>query len=493
MLLFLIGLAILIVGYFVYGRIVENILAPDDRKTPAFTNYDGVDYIGLPHWKNMLIQLLNIAGVGPIIGVILGIKFGAIVFLLMPLGNVFGGAVHDFVSGMMSIRNKGANLPKSIRINLGEKYYKIFSIFMVLLLLLVVAVFVNVPANLINSLTPNTEFFYISVVLIFLYYIVATLFPVDKIIGNFYPIFGALLLIGTIAIFISMMYHAFSNPNLLSESAAFQEGKFTTPIIPVLFVTIACGIMSGFHATQSPIIARTMKNERQARSSFYGMMIVEGIIGMIWAGAGIMIYNLFPEYMSINPNTVLYNITDYFLGSYAGAITIIAVIILAITSGDTAMRSLRLSLAEILNMEQKSFSKRILLVVPLIVVISVLIYWSNLNVKTFNYLWNYFAWGNQVLAASTLLGASAWLIGQGKNSIITIIPGAFMTFIVTSFILWTSPENGGPMGLGLNLYVSYVISAVITAILVYFSYYMGKKLYNEKVLDSSGVLIKKLY
>ena len=184
MLLFLIGLAILIVGYFVYGRIVENILAPDDRKTPAFTNYDGVDYIGLPHWKNMLIQLLNIAGVGPIIGVILGIKFGAIVFLLMPLGNVFGGAVHDFVSGMMSIRNKGANLPKSIRINLGEKYYKIFSIFMVLLLLLVVAVFVNVPANLINSLTPNTEFFYISVVLIFLYYIVATLFPVDKIIGN---------------------------------------------------------------------------------------------------------------------------------------------------------------------------------------------------------------------------------------------------------------------------------------------------------------------
>lgn len=490
MTLFLVGLLILIVGYFVYGRIVEKILAPDDRETPAFTNYDGVDYIGLPHWKNMLIQLLNIAGVGPIIGVILGIKFGAIVFLLIPLGNVFGGAVHDFVSGMMSIRNKGANLPKNIRINLGQKYYSFFSVFMILLLLLVVAVFVDVPAELINSLTPNSEFFYLSVVLIFAYYIIATLFPIDKIIGNLYPIFGGLLLIGSIAIFISMMYHAFQNPALLSESDAFQAGKFTTPIIPVLFVTIACGIMSGFHATQSPIIARTMKNERQARSSFYGMMIVEGIIGMIWAGAGMMIYNLFPEYMSINPNKVLHHITTYFLGNFVGAITIIAVIILAITSGDTAMRSLRLSIAEMLHIEQKSFSKRILLVVPLIFIISGLIWWGHLSAETFNRIWNYFAWGNQVLAASTLLGASAWLIGQGKNSIITIIPGAFMTFIVTSFILWTSPKHKGPIGFGLDLHVSYVIAGIITIGLVYFTYYMGKRLYNEKALDSSGVLIK---
>ncbi len=473
MTLFLLGIVLLIVGYFVYGRFVEKILAPDDRPTPAMTSYDGVDYVELPHWKNMLIQLLNIAGVGPVIGVILGIKFGAIVFLLIPLGNVLGGAVHDFVSGMMSIRNNGANLPKTIRINLGEKYYKVFSWFMVFLLLLVVAVFVNVPANLINSLVPNHNIFWYSVIAIFVYYIVATLFPVDKIIGRLYPFFGGMLLIGTIAIFVAILWQGFQNPSIFSESEAFKAGKFTQPIIPVLFVTIACGIMSGFHATQSPIIARTMKTERQAKSSFYGMMILEGIIAMIWAGAGMAIYNLFPEYLQINPNTVLYHITNYFLGSYAGAITIIAVIILAITSGDTAMRSMRLSLAEMLNIDQKSFYKRFSLCIPLIVLISILIWWSNQSAATFNKLWNYFVWGNQVLAASTLLGATSWLIAQGKNYFITLIPGAFMTFIVTSFILWTSKEHQGPAGLGLDLYVAYILAGIITAILIYFSYKKG--------------------
>ena len=204
MLLFISGIIALIAGYFIYGRIVEKILAPDDRMTPAKVSYDGVDYVELPHWKNMLIQLLNIAGVGPVIGVILGIKFGAIVFLLIPIGNVIGGAVHDFVSGMMSIRNNGANLPKLIRMNLGEGYYRFFSWFMVLLLLLVVAVFVNVPANLINLLTPGAEFFWLSVGIIFMYYIMATLFPVDKLIGRLYPFFGALLLVGTVAIFITL-------------------------------------------------------------------------------------------------------------------------------------------------------------------------------------------------------------------------------------------------------------------------------------------------
>ena len=475
MLLFLFGIVALVAGYFIYGRIVEKILAPDDRKTPAIASYDGVDYVQLPHWKNMLIQLLNIAGVGPVIGVILGIKFGAIVFLLIPLGNVLGGAVHDFVGGMMSLRNNGANLPKLINMNLGKGYYRFFSWFMIFLLFLVVAVFVNVPANLINLLTPTDELFWVSVTAIFLYYIVATLFPVDKIIGRIYPLFGGMLLVGTVVIFVALLAEGISNPAIFTESEAFKAGLITQPIIPCLFVTIACGIMSGFHATQSPIIARTMRSERQARSSFYGMMILEGIIAMIWAGAGMAIYNMFPNLMAENPNNVLYYITDYFLGAGMGAVAIIAVIILSITSGDTAMRSMRLSLAEMLNIDQKLFYKRLLLCLPLIAIIAALIWWSNLSAATFGKLWNYFAWGNQVLAASTLLAATAWLIAQGKNYVITLIPGAFMTFIVSSFILWTSPAHGGPMGRGWELIPAYIAAGVITALLVYFAWKQGSK------------------
>lgn len=286
----------------------------------------------------MLIQLLNIAGVGPVIGVILGIKFGAIAFLIIPVGNIIGGAVHDFVGGMMSLRHNGANLPELIRMNTGKAFYWIFSAFMIFLLLLVVAVFINIPARLIDGFWPSTALFWTAVIAIFLYYIAATLFPVDKIIGSVYPLFGALLILGTFAIFAVLMFHAAGNPALLSESEAFRANMLTpannSPILPMLFVTIACGILSGFHATQSPIIARTMEHEKQAKSSYYGMMVLEGVIGMIWAAAGLAIYNLFPELMQENPTNVLSKITTHFLGSWVGAVTVISVIILAVTSGD---------------------------------------------------------------------------------------------------------------------------------------------------------------
>ncbi|MEG1980739.1 MAG: carbon starvation CstA family protein, partial [Victivallaceae bacterium] len=305
MVVFLLGMAILILGYFTYGRFIERILGPDDRKTPAKTNFDGVDYVVLPHWKNMLIQLLNIAGVGPVIGVILGIKFGVIAFLIIPIGNIIGGAVHDFVAGMMSVRYNGANLTALIRMTTGKLFYYIFSIFMVVLLLLVVAVFINIPAELVAGFFKSGNGFWIAVAVIFVYYIAATLFPVDKIIGSIYPIFGALLLIGSLAIFVVLMFESARAPELLSESAAFKAQMWTSannhPILPMLFVTIACGILSGFHATQSPIIARTMAHEKQARSSFYGMMVVEGIIGMIWAAGGMAMYNLQPMLMQKNP------------------------------------------------------------------------------------------------------------------------------------------------------------------------------------------------
>lgn len=482
---FLGGIILLIVGYFTYGRFVERILEPDDRETPAKKFYDGVDFVVIPNWKNMLIQLLNIAGVGPVIGVILGIKFGAVVFLIIPVGNIIGGAVHDFVSGMMSIRHGGANLPKLIRITLGKPYYAFFSVFMCFLLLLVVAVFINVPATIFNILTPGHEFFWLAVAVIFLYYICATMFPVDKIIGMIYPFFGAMLMIGSFALFLMLLKAGAADPGLFQESAAFKAGMFKEPIIPLLFVTIACGILSGFHATQSPIIARTMETERHGRRNFYGMMIVEGIIAMIWAAGGLAIYNMFPELMAKSPNLALEFITKTFLGKGMGGITLIAVIILAITSGDTAMRSLRLSLAEIFKIDQKPFKKRLGICIPLIVIVALLLWWSNSSAKSFNNLWNYFAWGNQVLAASTLLGATVWLVMQKKPAWVTLLPGMFMTFIVTTFILWTSPRHSAilPYGVGMDLPVAYACGGIITVILAAWVMRRGTAMQSIKVED----------
>ncbi len=479
MLYFFLGLALLVLGYYTYGRYIEKILAPDDRKTPAVANYDGVDFVTLPHWKNMLIQLLNIAGVGPVIGVILGIKFGDIVFLIIPVGNILAGATHDMLSGMMSMRHGGTNLPALIRQNLGNAYYKFFSWFTILLLLLVVAVFINVPANLIDKAFPQYEIFWLTVGAIFLYYIVATLFPVDKIIGKIYPFFGLMLLVGTVSVFVSICMHLVSNPDLLSETPKFAEMKWCAenghPIVPLLFVTIACGIISGFHATQSPIVARTVASEKQARSTFYGMMVLEGLIAMIWAAAGLAVYNLVPEYFAKSPTDVLIYVTQHFLGSWMGVVTVFAVVILAITSGDTAMRSARLSIAEMFGVEQKPILNRFLTTLPLIVLTIGLLAWSQISVETFNNLWNYFAWGNQVLAASTLLAASVWLFRLSKNGYVALLPGMFMAFIVLSYILWISPHHGGPLGFGLDLALAYGIGGALTITLAAWVFIRAKK------------------
>lgn len=495
MLMFFLGLLALYFGYALYGRFVEKILQPDDRTTPARLFADGVDYVVLPHWKNMLIQLLNIAGVGPVIGVILGVKFGPIVFLIIPFGNIIGGAVHDFVAGMMSLRHKGANHPALIRMATNTPVYVAFSVFMCFLLLLVVAVFINVPAALISGMVPSsaaitvfgvpfTPVLLLSILLIFLYYIASTIFPIDKIIGKIYPVFGLMLLIGTAAIMVSLVWHeSFITPNLLKTNPEslplFQSFQEKNPILPCLFVTIACGILSGFHATQSPIIARTMISEKQARSSFYGMMVVEGAIALVWAAAGYAIYNLMPEQINANPNHVLLVITKHFLGSWMGSLTVIAVIILAITSGDTAMRSLRLSLAEIFHLDQRRAHSRILLCLPIIGIVIALLFWSNIDKKSFGLLWNYFAWGNQVLASFTLLSCSVWLFSLRRNGFVTLIPGIFITFIVATFILWTSPEHGGPYGFGLELPLAQTIGLALALLLGFWAWRSG----NHRIGD----------
>ena len=502
MLLFLGGIAFLVIGYFVYGKLVEKIFGPDDRETPAVKYADGTDYVTLPRWKNMLIQLLNIAGIGPVIGVILGIKFGIVALVIIPVGCVLMGAVHDMAAGMMSIRDKGANLPKIVHKNLGVHYNIFFEWFMVILLLLVVAVFINIPANLINTTvqgfsTPNDpvaaeafqpeNFFWVAVVAIFCYYVIATMFPVDKIIGKVYPFFGLMLLVGTLAIFVALLVAGFKEPSILQESAAFKAGMWksdTHPVFPLLFVTIACGIISGFHATQSPIIARTMKSEREAKSDFYGMMILEGIIAMIWAVGGLAIYNLKPEFMTKSGPVVLCEITTHFLGTWMGTITVMAVVILAVTSGDTALRSTRLSLSEMLHIPQQSFLPRFLTCLPLIVLVAGLLYWSNTDAASFNKLWNYFAWGNQVLAATTLMAGTVWLLRRGRKTgaLITLLPGLFMTAVVVTFIVWTSGKAGQPEGLffftrkgGLPYETSIVIGIIVAVAFAVFVVRQGKK------------------
>ena len=466
MLWFLGGIAFLALGYFTYGRLVERLLGVDDRATPCVVQPDGVDYVPLPKWKNMLIQLLNIAGVGPVIGVILGIKFGKVALLIIPVGCVFMGAVHDFLAGMMSMRMNGANLPKIVAKLLGRGYAAVFSWVMVALLLLVVAVFINVPASIVDKTwLPGTPVFWPVVAVVFAYYVAATLLPVDKIIGRLYPAFGALLIVGSAAIAVALVVAGFREPAILDDCAGFAAFQKGQPIFPCLFVTIACGIVSGFHATQSPIVARTMKSEREARATFFGMMILEGVIAMVWAAAALAIYNLAPENLALGGPTVLGNIATHFLGPAVGGVTVFAVVVLAVTSGDTALRSARLSLGEMCHIDQVPLGRRIATCLPLVLVVSALLWWSNQSPKSFSSLWNYFAWGNQMVSATTLMAGVAWLMRARRRAraLIALVPGMFMTMVVVSFILWTPGTDGQPWGLvpgGLPLWLSVSLGAL---------------------------------
>lgn len=489
------GIAFLILGYLTYGKLIERILGPDNRKTPCIANPDGVDYVPLPKWKNLLIQLLNIAGVGPVIGVILGIKFGKIALLIIPVGCVLMGSVHDFTAGFLSMRRNGANLPKLVKEFLGKGYARVFSWVLVMLLMLVVAVFINVPANLIDKVWfPDGNYFWLIVGIIFAYYIVATLFPVDKIIGFVYPIFGALLVIGSVALAVALAVAGFAKPEILNDCANFAAFKTANPLFPCLFVTIACGIISGFHATQIPIVSRTITSEREARSTFYGMMIAEGVIAMIWASAGLAIYNLAPENLNFAGATVLRNIAQHFLGPWVGGVTVAAVVILAITSGDTALRGARLALAEMCRVNQVPIIHRVLTCLPLCLVAAGILAWSNQSPKTFNNLWNYFAWSNQFIAVTMLLVATVWLRREkrGLLALVTAIPACFMASVVVSFILWTSSLNGQPWGLvwkfdngslvncGLPLVPSIIVGVIVAITVVSFVWWLGGKWTKEE-------------
>ncbi len=495
MITFLIGVAILILGYFTYGKFVERVFGPDDRKTPALANPDGVDRVPMPHWKNVLIQLLNIAGIGPVIGVILGIKFGAIVFILLPLGNVLGGAVHDYFSGMISMRNNGYNVPALSRKFLGKGPAKLVMTLISVALILVGAVFTTTPAALVN--TPilvgshvSQTLFWIAVVCIFAYYFISTFFPIDKIIGRIYPIFGALLILASLAIFVGII----PNLNVLDEfcfadiMSNFHKHPAGQPIIPMLFVTIACGIISGFHSTQSPLVARTEVTEKTGRQTFYGMMIIEGLIGMIWAAGGMFIYHQMPELLTGASGVKVLSVLVSTVIPWApiSILVVVGVIILAITSGDTSLRSLRLTVAELTGLEQTSVKNRLLLTIPMFALCAVIIFWSNMNPEGFNILWNYFSWSNQLMAVCSLCVATVYLRSKKKNFWIALIPCMFMTFITADYILWVSPENlkGAPLGFGLDYKTALVIALHDAAILGFFLCVRGKTLSQMEGYDA---------
>ncbi|MCC5889859.1 MAG: carbon starvation protein A [Alkalibacterium sp.] len=471
------GIVLLIVGYFTYGRFIEkNFTVEPDRPTPAETLRDGYDFVPMPKWKNAIIQLLNIAGTGPIFGPIMGALYGPVAYIWIIIGAIFAGAVHDYMIGMISLRNGGAHLPELASKYLGKPVKHVVNIFTMLLLLLVGTVFVTSPANLISSFTPSWMTIGMITGLIFIYYIISTVLPIDKALGKVYPIFGAILIISTIAIGTSLLAGGHSIPNLTPASMTnwHPEG---TPIFPIIFFTISCGAISGFHATQSPMVSRTSTNEREGRFTFYGMMIAEGVIAMIWAAAAMSLFNgqtLSQMIAAGTPSVVVNQVSILLLGNILGTIAIFGVIVLPLSSGLSAFRSLRTILADYLNIKQDTLKKILMLTIPLYVIS------FGLTQVDFNLLWRYFNWANQVTAVISLLVATRYLYLKEKNYFVTLVPATFMLYAVVVYIV------SQPIGFGLGLgTVTYALSLIGTLLILGQFWKSGKKQKNDLLPDSS--------
>lgn len=481
MITFVTCIVILIIGYFTYGVYIEKMFGvKDERPTPAYDQNDGIDYVPMNTKSNALIQLLNIAGVGPIFGPIMGALYGPVAFIWIVAGCIFAGAVHDYLTGMISIRNKGAHLPELAGKFLGKAMKHVVNIFTLLLLLLTATVFVTSPAILIHDLIDKKVTLSIIIFVIFLYYFLSTVLPIDKIIGRIYPIFGAFLLISAIGIFFRLIQTGAKIPEITLENM-HPDGL---SIFPLLFFTISCGALSGFHATQSPIISRTTKNEKNGRPIFYGMMILEGIIAMIWAAAAM---SLFGGYGGLQETLaqgeaalVVSKASTMLLGSFVGTIAIIGVIVLPITSGDTAFRSARMIIADYISLSQQSIIKRFSIAIPLFVISFIL------TKMDFSMLWRYFSWANQTTAVIALWVGAMYLALAKKNYFVAAIPATFMTYNVFVYIL------SQPIGFGLELTMSYYISIVltITVILGFVIQYRKMTGYKSFELDHP-VLFKK--
>lgn len=472
MITFLICLTALVVAYFTYGKYLEKVceITPANP-VPSKTHYDGVDYLPLPRWRIFLIQLLNIAGLGPIFGALLGAAYGPVAFLWITLGGIFIGAMHDFVAGVISLKNAGLSLPEIIGKYMGEGTRKFMRIAALFLMVLVGAVFMSQPAELIaaNISMPSLETamsatmsweVFVVIILILLYYILATIMPIDKIIGRIYPVFGLAVLVMALGILGVLLFNTdkYVIPELTSLENCISNAK-DFPIVPMLFTTIACGAISGFHATQSPMMARCMTNEKQSRSVFYGAMIAESIIALIWAAIAMAFWggaeglnDAIAQYGG-SAARMVNTISVETLGTFVAPFVVVGVVACAITSGDTAFRSARLIAADMLNISQTGLAKRVLVSLPLFLLGLFIIF-----ALPFQTIWSYFAWMNQTLAAITLWCITLYLARHRKPVVIGLLPALFMTYICSSYIFVS------PMMAGLeNRVLAYVLGGVLTA------------------------------
>lgn len=456
MISFLLSIAALILGYVFYGALTEKVFGVDpSRKTPAISMADGVDYVPLKWGKVFLIQFLNIAGLGPIFGAVAGAMWGPVAFLWIVFGCIFGGAVHDYFSGMLSIRHNGKSIPEIVGVYLGNGFKQFMRVFTVFLMLLVGAVFVAGPAAILNGIAEMGVPFWTTMV--FLYYILATLLPIDKLIGRIYPLFGGALLFMAVGILVSLVIGNYTIPEIFPSGITnmhYNPDKF--PIYPLVFISIACGAISGFHSTQSPLMARCITNEKLGRRVFFGAMITEGIVALIWAAAGMAFYGgvgPLNEVMQLHGNNAAWLVNDIshsMLGKIGGMLALLGVVAAPITSGDTAFRSARLIIADFLKLEQTSFLKRIYITFPLFIAGFLI------TRADFSIIWRYMAWSNQTLATIVLWAITVYLLNEHKNYIMTLIPAIFMTAVISTYIM-IAPE-----GFSLPKHISYIIGLSMT-------------------------------
>ena len=491
MITFIISFVALILGYFIYGKFIESVFEPTNRRVaPAVRKCDGVDFVKLPTWKVFMIQFLNIAGTGPIFGAIMGMWYGPSAYLWIVFGCIFAGATHDYLSGMISMRKGGIGLPDIVGQYLGGTIRKIMLVFTVCLLILVGAVFVLSPATLLNNLMPTDSALHnmlLWIIVIFIYYLIATFMPVDKIIGRIYPLFAIALLFMAIALMAVLFYKWPTLPELwdgIGDMGASRLGvKGADPILPALFITIACGAISGFHATQSPLMARCLEKESLGRPVFYGSMITEGVVALIWCTVSSWFFyaegwrEICPtEFLAQNEKTitqffsapqVVMEVCQGWLGAFGAVLAVLGVVAAPITSGDTAFRSARLIVADALRIDQRPILKRLIVSVPLFVIAIALLVWQLGNPDSFNVIWKYFGWANQALAIFTLWSLTVYLALKKKAYVITMIPAMFMTFVCVSFLCVSHIALDMPLALG------YAIG-IVAVVLVTARFYLWK-------------------
>lgn len=465
---FTICLLLLVSGYFIYGKFLERIIKPGRKRTPAVIHPDGVDYIPMPAWKLYMIQFLNIAGLGPIYGAIMGSQFGTASFIWIVVGTIFAGATHDYLAGMLSLRNNGESLPETIGRYLGLPAKQLMRVFTVVLLILVGAVFASGPAGLLAGMTPGFFDATFWVIVIMAYYLLATLLPIDKIVGKIYPLFACTLIFMAMGI-LAMLY--WKQPNIPEFTDGLGTNYTGLPLFPMMFVSVACGAISGFHATQSPLMARCMTHEKQGRRIFLGAMVTEGIVALIWAAAATCFFHENGISHMVNGEEVLYTGADVasqismsWLGPVGGVFAILGIIAAPISTGDTALRSARLMIADFLKVKQRSISKRLLISIPMFLVTIGILLFSIHNKEGFNIIWRYFSWSNQVLSVFTLWALTVYLTRKHEPWLVTMIPAFFMTSVCVAYICMA------PEGFGLSRQLSYVIG--IIALVASVSLYM---------------------